>query len=106
MKQVLYTAADLMFPCSQKMLFVVHAEQFPVQAAVGQWMSQTALVQLLQYGVDGTRSYSSPRAPGQMHSNCSLQAVLCSKLPPSLTALCDGKSLDLAHLCSSAASWS
>lgn len=64
-KKVLYTAAGLMFPCSQKMLFGVRAEQFPVQAAVGQWMSQTASVQLLQCGVDGTRSYSSPPTPGK-----------------------------------------
>lgn len=44
MKKLLYTAADLMFPCSQKM-FGVCAEQFPVQAAEGQWMSQATSVQ-------------------------------------------------------------
>lgn len=35
MKKFLYTAADLMFPYSQKM-FRVCADQFPVQASVGQ----------------------------------------------------------------------
>lgn len=49
MRKFLCTAADLMFPYSQKM-FRVCAEQFPVQAAVGLWMSQTTLIQFLHYG--------------------------------------------------------
>lgn len=91
-KKFLYTAADLMFPYSHKMSRVC-AEQFPVQAAVGLWMSQTALIQFLHCGW-------LEQAVAALHlhlGKCTGTAY--SGLPLSLTALCDGKILDLAHLC-------
>lgn len=97
MKKLLYRAADLMFPCSQEM-FGVCAGQFPLQAVVGKCMSQTA-------SLCSCRMEWMEQAVAALHlhlGKCTVTApfgLLCAPSYPSLTALCDGKILDLAHLC-------
>lgn len=74
--QLLY----LMFPCSQKILFKVHAEQFRVQTTVLHGYSELALfssrsTECLEHG-----SYSFFATPGQMQGNCTLCVVISCKL--------------------------
>lgn len=90
--QLLY----LMFPCSQKILFEVHAERFRVQTAVFQGYSQLTLFSSRRMECMEHSSYSFFATPGQMRSNCMLCVVICCKLYLSLTDL---RTLDLAYPC-------
>lgn len=90
--QLLY----LMFPCSQKILFKVHAEQFRVQTTVLHGYSELTLFSSRSMERMEHSSYSFFATPGQMHSNCTLCVVICCKLYLSLT--CYVKNLDLAYL--------
>lgn len=79
--QLLY----LMFPCSQKIPFKVHAEQFRVQTTVLHGYSELALFSSRSTDCMEHSSYSFFATPGQMHGNCTLCVVISCKLYVSLT---------------------